>query len=201
MRQKRIKGVDAQHLQTMGVKIDISPLKLKNMNKVCVEVGSGKGHFITSLAKDHPKTQFVAIEKIDSVCYRIAQKKNEMNLDNLEIILGDAENLEIFFEKETIDQIFLNFIDPWPKARHHKRRLTYSTYLTKYQQLLKKDGRIQLRTDHLDLFNDSVEYIEEMFDIISEDRNLLESSYMTEYEVKKRKTGPIYQLVAKAKVE
>ncbi|NLK12788.1 MAG: tRNA (guanosine(46)-N7)-methyltransferase TrmB [Candidatus Phytoplasma sp.] len=201
MRQKRIKGVDAEYLQQMGVKTDITALNLKNNHQLYVEVGSGKGHFITNLAKDHPEIQFVAIEKIDSVCYRIAQKKNEMKLDNLEIILGDAENLEIFFKKESIDHIFLNFIDPWPKARHHKRRLTYSTYLSKYQQLLKKDGRIQLRTDHLDLFNDSIEYIEEVFDIVSEDRNLSESSYMTEYEIKKRKTGPIYQLVAKMKVE
>lgn len=201
MRQKKIKGVNKDSLQKMGVNTEIEVLKIDTQKEVYVEIGSGKGQFITTMALEHPEIQFVAIEKIDSVCYRIAQKKEELKIPNLSIILGDAENLETYFENIKIDSIFLNFIDPWPKARHHKRRLTFDSYLTKYVKLLKKDGKIQLRTDHLSLFDDSVEYIEKHFDIISEDRNLKESQYMTEYEVKKRKIGPIYQLVAKIKAE
>ncbi|CCV64082.1 tRNA (guanine-N(7)-)-methyltransferase [Alteracholeplasma palmae J233] len=197
MRQKKIKGIDSLYLEKKGVITKVTPLVFPEGNKIFVEIGSGKGDFITSLAKDHPNDSFVAIEKIDSVCYRIWQKKDELKLENLTIILDDAIYLEEYFKSYKVDQIYLNFSDPWPKARHHKRRLTYSTFLTKYKNVLKKEGELQLRTDHLELFNDSLEYIEKVFDITKEDRNLAVSKYMTEYEVKKRKTGPIYQLNAK----
>lgn len=196
MRQKKIKDATIENLLDLGVWIEAKPLPYKDQN-IFMEIGSGKGQFITSLAKAYPNRQFVAVEKEQNVCYRLAQKRAEMELDNLIVIMDDAENLLNYFTDAKASVIQLNFSDPWPKARHHKRRLTYMTKLELYKRLLSNDGKVILRTDHLELFNDSLEYfIEANYQIIQSDLNLPESEFMTEYEVKKRKNGPIYQLEA-----
>lgn len=196
MRQKKIKEATIENILELGVWIEPKSLPYKDQD-IFMEIGSGKGQFITSLAKANPNRQFVAVEKEQNVCYRLAQKRAEMQLDNLIVIMDDAENLKEYFSEAKASVIQLNFSDPWPKARHHKRRLTYMTKLELYKTLLAKDGKVILRTDHLDLFNDSMEYfVEANYVIINSDLNLPESEFMTEYEVKKRKNGPIYQLEA-----
>lgn len=196
MRQKKIKEATIENLLELGVWLEPKALPYNDQD-VFMEIGSGKGQFITSLAKANPNRHFVAVEKEQNVCYRLAQKKDEMQLENLIIIMDDAENLREYFKDTKASVIQLNFSDPWPKARHHKRRLTYMTKLNLYKELLSADGKVILRTDHLDLFNDSMEYfLEAKYVITSSDLNLPESDYMTEYEVKKRKNGPIYQLEA-----
>ncbi|VEU82621.1 tRNA (guanosine(46)-N7)-methyltransferase TrmB [Acholeplasma hippikon] len=201
MRQKKIKDATIENLLDLGVWIEAKPISNKVEN-IFMEIGSGKGQFITSLAKANPDRLFVAVEKEQNVCYRLAQKRAEMELDNLIVIMDDAENLANYFVDSKASVIQLNFSDPWPKSRHHKRRLTYPTKLNLYKQLLSHDGKVILRTDHLELFNDSLEYfIEANYQIIASDLNLPESDFMTEYEVKKRKNGPIYQLEAIVKNE
>jgi tRNA (guanine-N7-)-methyltransferase len=196
MRQKKVKYATKEILESYGVIVEPKRLELTN-KRVFLEIGSGKGQFISKLALDYPNDIFIAMEININVCYRIMEKKEALKLDNLIIILGDASYLNLYFDQETINGIYLNFSDPWPKAKHHKRRLTYPPFLKTYIALLKDDGFLQFRTDHLNLFQDSILYIEPYFNIIEINQNLEKSLYMTEYEIKKRATGPIYQLIGK----
>ena len=198
MRQKRVKQATYETLSDGGVLIKPELLDFKEAH-VYLEIGSGKGLFITSLAKDNPENRYVALEININVCYRILEKKEAQDLSNLTIILGDASDLSSYFKAHSVDHIYLNFSDPWPKAKHHKRRLTYPTFLNMYEKILKKDGIIQFRTDHHGLFEDSLTYIKTHFDVFEITNDLNESSYMTEYEMKKRSVGPIYQLKARIK--
>lgn len=196
MRQKHLKYVNRAMLAQQGVITDIQKVRI-DQRSTFLEIGSGKGQFITSLAKDHPEHHYIAMEVNINVCYRILEKKNELNLDNLTIILGDAEALLEYFDPHSIHGLYLNFSDPWPKKKHHKRRLTFPRFLEKYQVILKDQAFIQVRTDHIELFDDSIEYMHPYFDIESIDYDLPVSDYMTEYEIKKRALGPIYQLIGR----
>lgn len=200
MRQKKIKNAEPNFLKENDV--IISPVKLNLPNQpIILEIGSGKGDFIVKMAKDYPNKSFYALESNINVLYRIWQKKDEEKLLNLTIILGDAKNLLEYFNQDSVDEIYLNFSDPWPKKRHFKRRLTSKSFLDLYARILNKEGLIQFRTDHQDLFTASIEYFNdfEKFRIDEIEYNLPLGKYITEYEQKKRPFGPIYQL--KAKVE
>lgn len=199
MRQKRIKYVTLDLLKEHGVITEVKNLEIPKNKKIFLEIGSGKGQFITSLAKDHPDDFFIAMEINKYVIYRILEKKLELGLENLMIVLGDAKDLETYLLNHKIDQLFLNFSDPWPKTKHHKRRLTFPSFLRLYLKVLKPDAILQFRTDHLNLFLDSLEYMETYFDIMDVTYDLEPSTYMTEYEEKKRALGPIYQLKGKVK--
>lgn len=199
MRQKRLKYVTKELLEEHGVITEVKHLEIPKDKHVYLEIGSGKGQFITSLAKNHPDDFFIAMEVNMYVIYRILEKKLDMKLDNLMIVLGDAKELETYFAHDKINLLYLNFSDPWPKSKHHKRRLTYPSFLRLYLKILKKDAFLQFRTDHLNLFIDSLDYMEDYFDITDVTYDLEPSDYMTEYEEKKRKLGPIYQLKGKVK--
>ena len=94
-----------------------------------IEVGMGKGRFLMDMAKLHPEINYIGIEMYDSVLLRALQKREKLEeagekLDNLKFMCVDARLLPEIFEKGEIQRIYLNFSDPWPKARHAKRRLT-----------------------------------------------------------------------------
>lgn len=93
-----------------------------------VEIGSGKGQFITTLAQQHPDRNYVAIELQTTAAGIILRTKLEKKLDNLQILRGDAISIASFFAENSVDVLYLNFSDPWPKTRHEKRRLTYKDY-------------------------------------------------------------------------
>jgi tRNA (guanine-N7-)-methyltransferase len=196
MRQKNVKNATTEFLNSYGVINDRKKVDLNNQ-LVFLEIGSGKGKFISTLAKNNPNNLYIAMEININVCYRVLEKKLEMHLDNLMIILDDANHLKEYFAEKSIDGIYLNFSDPWPKKRHHKRRLTNISFLKMYKEILKDDSFIQFRTDHIDLFNDSILYIKDYFDIVDLNYDLKPSELMTEYEEKKRLTGKIYQLIGK----
>ncbi|MCR1808812.1 tRNA (guanosine(46)-N7)-methyltransferase TrmB [Haploplasma modicum] len=197
MRQKKIKGLDKTKMQELEA--ITSPLKLKLEGTIHLEVGSGKGQFISSLANDNKDINYVALERNMDVCYRISQKKQEQQIKNLTVILDDSANILEYLEPNSVDLIYLNFSDPWPKDRHHKRRLTYYSFLELYLKLLKKDGVIQFRTDHESFFNDSITYISKYFDIFQKDFDYQSDKYYTEYEIKRIEKGNLYQLKARVK--
>lgn len=199
MRQKRIKYVNVSLLEEHGVITSVSPLDLPKDKRVFLEIGCGKGQFITELALNNPDDLFIAMEINIYVIYRVLEKKLEQNIDNLMIVLADAKYLETYFKGQKIDGIYLNFSDPWPKPKHHKRRLTYTSFLKLYLNMLKDDAKIQFRTDHLELFESSIEYMTPHFSLIDVNYDLERSAYMTEYEIKKRPLGPIYQLIGEKK--
>jgi len=196
MRQKKVKSATKEYLSSKGVLIERNKIKL-DQRPTFLEIGSGKGQFITKLANMNKNNLYIAMEVNINVCYRILEKKLDMNIDNLIIILDDANYLYEYFDNSSLDGIYLNFSDPWPKKKHHKRRLTNINFLNVYKDLLNKDSFIQFRTDHIELFNDSIEYMKQVFEIINIDNDLKPSEVMTEYEEKKRLIGKIYQLTGK----
>jgi tRNA (guanine-N7-)-methyltransferase len=196
MRQRKVKLATESNLSEQGVHIGLSFITTDD-RPVYLEIGSGKGQFITSMAKDFPKIHFVAIEVNIDVCFRILEKKIQDQIDNLTIILGDAMHLESYFHPASVDAIYLNFSDPWPKAKHHKRRLTSELFLHLYLRILKPHGFIQFRTDHASFFEDSIQSLSPYFEVVDIIKDLPETRYMTEYEVKKRTLGPIYQCTGK----
>ena len=161
-------------------------------SKIYREIGMGKGDFIIENAKKYPDINFIGIEKYDSVIVRAIQKSNELELNNLKIIRIDALELDKIFNHE-IDMIYLNFSDPWPKDRHAKRRLTSPVFLNIYDKIFKNEGHIIMKTDNINLFNYSLESLEENGYVIKNMTNDLdcfkEDNIMTEYERKFNKLG------------
>lgn len=126
-----------------------------NDNKICLEIGMGKGQFILNMALNNPDINFIGVEKFSSVASVAIKKINQYKPSNLKILIGDIANIELLDKK--VDTIYLNFSDPWPKDRHAKRRLTSSNYLEVYDKLFKGDAHIIQKTDNDDLFAYSLE--------------------------------------------
>ncbi len=126
-----------------------------NDNEIRIEIGMGKGTFITTLAKENPDINFIGIEKYESVLVRGIQKANEMDLPNLRMICCDAKELNEVFDHE-INTIYLNFSDPWPKKRHSDRRLTSHIFLKVYDDIFKDKKTIIQKTDNIILFAYSI---------------------------------------------
>ncbi len=187
-------------------KVDLKTLFASNQ-PVRMEIGMGKGDFIINMALQHPEINFIGVEKYDSVLY-VALKKflaMEQKPSNLRFICFDATNLLDYFEKNSLQKIYLNFSDPWPKAKHAKRRLTYRSYLAIYQELLSEDGDIEFKTDNRGLFEYSLismnQYGMEFVDVSLDLHHSAgyEDNVMTEYERKFSPFGPIYKIEAKFK--
>ena len=128
--------------------------------KLYVELGTGKGDFITQLAEREPDIYFMGLEMEATVVYAAARKIREKDLKNVHLMIFDISNIDTLFNENEIDRLYINFCDPWPKKRHAKRRLTYITFLEKYKKLLKPDGEIQFKTDNRGLFDFSLEQFE-----------------------------------------
>ena len=170
-----------------------------NDNPIYIEIGMGKGKFIIENAIRHPDINFIGIEKFDSVLARSLPKIPE-GLNNLLIIRMDALNIEKVFSKE-VSRIYLNFSDPWPKARHHLRRLSSRVFLEKYDSIFKDNKEIYMRTDNQGLYIYSLmsfsEYGYILKDISFDLHKDKEELITTEYEDKFSSKGmPIYSVVA-----
>lgn len=175
----------------------------QNDHPIHIEVGMGKGQFIIEMARRNPEVNYIGIEKYSSVLVRAVEKLEDFEQDNLRLIRMDAENIEEVFDKDEVDRIYLNFSDPWPKDRHAKRRLTSTRFLERYDNILTPEGRVMFKTDNKDLFDFSLEQVEEAGWILeSHTYDLHHSEYnernvMTEYEEKfSAKGNPICRLVA-----
>ena len=131
-----------------------------NRNPIHIEIGMGKGQFITTLAQQNPDINYIGIEKYSSVLLRAVEKQKELELNNLFLIRFDAEYICTLFDTDEITRIYLNFSDPWPKDRHAKRRLPSKNFLDRYNTFLQKDGYVQFKTDNDDLFRFSLEQAE-----------------------------------------
>lgn len=175
----------------------------QNDHPIHIEVGMGKGQFIIEMARRNPEVNYIGIEKYSSVLVRAVEKLEDFEQDNLRLIRMDAENIEEVFGKDEVDRIYLNFSDPWPKDRHAKRRLTSTRFLERYDNILTPEGRVMFKTDNKDLFDFSLEQVEEAgwileshtYDLHHSEYN--EGNVMTEYEEKfSAKGNPICRLVA-----
>ena len=174
----------------------------KNNNPIHIEIGMGKGQFLTTLALRNPNINYIGIEKFSSVLIRASEKLELMDLNNIKIINVDANILNEIFDEGEIDRIYLNFSDPWPKNAHAKRRLTSNRFLPIYQNILVKNGEIHFKTDNRLLFEYSLESLNNFGLILSNisldlHNSAYEDNIVTEYEEKFSKYGPIYRLEAK----
>ena len=133
----------------------------ENKRELHVEIGMGKGQFITQLALMHPEINYIGIEKYSSVLVHALDKFDREPLGNLRFLRMDAEEISDFFAEAEIGKIYLNFSDPWPKVRHAKRRLTSRFFLKRYESVLKPGGELQFKTDNRPLFDFSLEEIGE----------------------------------------
>ena len=205
-----------------------------NDNPIRIEIGMGKGIFLLTLAKQNPDINYVGIEMYASVLVRAVQKLEEkagecentvetpdrtetdpaeegrpaaetMTLPNLRLLNMPAEYLDQVFAPGEVERIYLNFSDPWPKARHAKRRLTSPAFLARYRSYLAPEGLLEFKTDNRPLFDFSLESVQESgwrllshtFDL-HHDPELCAGNVMTEYERKFSEKGqPICKLTAK----
>lgn len=170
-----------------------------------VEIGMGKGDYLNDMASMYSEEGWVGIEK-DHSAAAVACKKTieeKKTYENQRMIVGDASQMEEWFAPNEIDVIHLNFSDPWPKKYTHKRRLSSNRFLEMYRILLSDEGKIQMKTDNKDLFEDSVHYFLDAnyelleFSVDYRRKEHPEDAY-TEYERRFLELGqPIYFLVAK----
>ncbi len=159
-------------------------------SRLCLEIGCGKGKFLCERAGTFHDDMLIGIEGQESVIVRAAEKVRDSGLWNVHLISGYVHDVREFFDERELDMIFLNFSDPWPKAKHAKRRLTHRDYLASYMDVLRDGGAIEFKTDNDGLFDFTVEEAEAMgYNIVQITRDLaasdLESAeFRTEYEEK-----------------
>ena len=170
-----------------------------------LEIGCGKGAFACGMAANYPDVSFYAMERIPNVMINAleraeAERANRLK-DNLRFIIANAEDLDEWFGEETLDVIYLNFSDPWPKERHAKRRLTHRANLLRYFKYLKPHGKIRFKTDNVGLFDFTLSEIEALGlvpDFVTRDLHhspYNEGNVMTEYEKNFSSQGyPIHML-------
>lgn len=124
---------------------------------LAVEIGCGKGKFLIGMAELHPEKAFVAVEFQHDIAFYPAREALQKKLNNVRVLLADVAGILEWFDEGEVKELYLNFSDPWPKARHAKRRLTYRKFLEKYKKLLGKGGRLYFKTDNEGLFDFSLE--------------------------------------------
>ena len=155
--------------------------EFKNHNQpLHLELGCGKGFFIANLASRHQDINYIAIDLVDAMLglakRNIEQiyKENSLETENIRITRFDIERVMLILEeKDQIDRIYINFCNPWPRGKHHKKRLTHTRQLEKYKTFLANGGEIYFKTDDDDLFNASLTYFEETgFEIVKKSYDL-----------------------------
>ena len=202
MRQRKIKNIEERLNDFSALTIN-NPQHLKgkwktvfnNDHPIYLEIGCGKGQFITTYAAKYPQWNFIAIEGHQSVVLRALEKATEMESSNIKFLLEYIKDIRDYFDRGELAGIFLNFSDPWPKDRHAKRRLTYGKRLLQYCDVIREVGAIQFKTDNESLFDFTLDQIETAgLKILEISRDLHASEFAdanitTEYEDKFASTG------------
>jgi tRNA (guanine-N7-)-methyltransferase len=170
-----------------------------NPGPLYLEIGCGKGQFITGLARKEPSCNFIAAEGGENIVIRTLQKAHDAALENLLVIPGYIADPELLFEKGELSGIYINFCDPWPKERHARRRLTHRDLLKKYRLITEPEGVLAFKTDNQELFDFSLEEFQSTgLKLLKMTRDLHHSEYAagntsTEYEDKFAAMGkPIF---------
>ena len=168
-----------------------------NDHPIFVEFGMGKGQFISQMSYKYPEFNFIGIDMYDELVRRASEKArnawSQADVEtppNLKLALANIEQIEEVFEPEELERIYLNFSDPWPKAKHARRRLTHPRFLKKYTELLNSKGQIHFKTDSETLFDFSLNAIADFglqmtnISLNLHRDGLNEEHVMTEYEQK-----------------
>lgn len=181
----------------------------ENDHPIHIEIGMGKGQFMLSLAARNPQINYVGIERYSSVLLRAVEKYQSLPDDNIpsniRFLCIDARELTDVFAPGEVQKIYLNFSDPWPKARHARRRLTSPDFFQVYDGILASGGSVEFKTDNRGLFDYSVEELNhsKLFTIsactfdLHHNEEMNQGNIMTEYEEKFSAAGnPICKLIA-----
>ena len=182
---------------------DVEPIQKDSSRKLFVELGTGKGDFITQIAERNPQINFIGLEVEATVVLAAARKVREKNLSNVRLVVFDVQNIAEIFSDHEVDRLYINFCDPWPKKRHAKRRLTHERFLELYRKILAPDGEIFFKTDNRGLFDFSLEQFAAAGMIVRDVTNDLHANeppenIRTEYENKFSAAGvPINFCVAR----
>ena len=185
--------------------------KFNNSNPIHIELGCGKGQFISKLASNNIDTNYIAVDMIEAMLglskRNIEKEYNEKNIDfsNIFLIRSNVEYIsKVFGNEDKIDRIYINFCNPWPRGKHNKRRLTHPRQLEQYKLFMTKEASIYFKTDDDALFEDSISYfknsnfeiIKLTYDLASED--IFEGNIKTEHEMMFESQGTkIKALIAK----
>lgn len=157
------------------------------------EIGSGKGDFIVEKARQNPGVNFLAVEKVRTIAGMLAKKIVQEEIPNVKVFPNDFAIITNEISEGFIDEIYLNFVDPWPKKRHAKRRLTFITFLNQYYRILKKGGKLIFKSDNTGLYEFTCEELQQTkFEVLVEEENYIfdeKNDAMTEYEKKFRSLG------------
>ena len=152
----------------------------KTSNPIHLELGCGKGQFISKLAVENQNTNYIAIDLVDAMLglakrnIENAYKEENIEPENVIITRFDIERINLILDKkDNIERIYINFCNPWPKGKHRKKRLTHSKQLEKYKQFLQPNSEIYFKTDDDGLFESSLIYLEESgFKVVSKTYDL-----------------------------
>ena len=174
--------------------------KLNEQVPYFLEIGSGKGQFLLDMALKYPNIKFIGVERNVTCAGFTAKKLVENNIENAKLVYADAGQIMPDISSGSIEGIFLNFSDPWPKKRHTKRRLTSESFLSEYYRILKSGGKLVFKTDNYDLFTYSLEIVSvSSFKLVEANYSYNgkdEFDAMTEYEKNFREQNmPIYRLI------
>ncbi|HEQ4078984.1 TPA: tRNA (guanosine(46)-N7)-methyltransferase TrmB [Streptococcus pyogenes] len=203
MRVRKRKGAE-EHLANNPHYVILNPEDAKgrwhdvfgNDRPIHIEVGSGKGGFITGMALKNPDINYIGIDIQLSVLSYALDKVLASEVPNVKLLRVDGSSLTNYFEDGEVDMMYLNFSDPWPKTKHEKRRLTYKDFLDTYKRILPEHGEIHFKTDNRGLFEYSLASFSQYgmtlrqiwFDLHASN---YEGNVMTEYEEKFSNKGQV----------
>ena len=211
MRMRKKKHADERISACADIMLDLADSEMASdaflsHDKLRLEIGCGKGAFICETAKRNPDINFIAVEKISNVIVTALERAKAEDIPNIRFIIGDASAVCEKLAPGSIECLYLNFSDPWPKKGYAKRRLTHRDFLAKYKRILKHDGAIFFKTDNRPLFDFSLEeFVASDFRLEAVTNDLHSSEYakdnvMTEYETNFSSMGiPINRLEAYVK--
>ena len=179
--------------------ICVDAFAMSDIDNLYLEIGSGKGLYLVTMASKYPDRNYVGIERNVTCAGYLAKKIVESGLNNARLCYADAEKVLMDVKDHSLHHVFLNFSDPWPKKRHNKRRLTSERFIPLYQRVMAHGGEIVLKTDNKELFDFSKEnFVNNGFSLLFEDLNYQldeDNDALTEYEMDFRKeNSPIYRL-------
>jgi len=202
MRQRKIKNLE-EKLDSYQELLVRDPIGQKGKwselfaesRPLYLEIGCGRGGFITGMAKLRPERNYLGVEGLRSVALRALQNVSSQGCPNIRIAAQYINDPGEWFSDNEISGLYLNFSDPWPKDRHSKRRLTSAGYMDQYKRILKPGSSIEIKTDNENLFVFSLESIKSAgFEILEMTEDLHSSDIsarlvMTEYEAKFAQEG------------